>query len=222
MPENFENQPQQQKKLETAQSAKFETNLGVEQPQPTQEGPKDPKKRSSLLTALAVVLALGGAVFGGSLLGHSSPDSVDAKTAQQWQQEYQTQVAGHVLAVEQVSQSDVAKEIATMKLDARSEAQLKADIQSGKMRLVRLGLLDNCTVDNDMVEVSSGSFRRVVDLTDSVTMVAVPVPATGPANILIRGAHDGGGGITVSAVANGRNLHLPVMSVGQAVPVVIQ
>jgi hypothetical protein len=95
-----------------------------------------------------------------------------------------------------------------------------APANAKQMQLAWITLWDSDVEDGDMVRIDSEGYSRTVYLRKKPLTFAVPVPANGI--IYITGVRDGdGGGITVGLGSGDVKAILPIMSVGQVLPLKI-
>lgn len=89
------------------------------------------------------------------------------------------------------------------------------------MRLAWITLWDTDAQDGDAVRIDSQGYSRTVTLTNAPVTFAIPVPASGA--VQISGIRDGeGGGITVGLASGPASILLPIMSVGQVLPLKVK
>ncbi|OEU71026.1 MAG: hypothetical protein BA863_07720 [Desulfovibrio sp. S3730MH75] len=97
--------------------------------------------------------------------------------------------------------------------DKKAELLMR-EAEAGIISLARLTLWDNYDEDGDVVEVKSNGMTRIVPIRHAKTTIVIPYSFESP-SLSIKGIHDGGGGITISAVSSSGELPLPVMAVGE-------
>jgi hypothetical protein len=92
--------------------------------------------------------------------------------------------------------------------------------QQQQYSLVELVLWDTHAPDGDVVLVTSAGYSREVVLTKTPTIVYVP--GSGAGVIQVTGIKDGGGGITLGVKGATQSVLMPIMSVGQTLPLNVQ
>ena len=90
---------------------------------------------------------------------------------------------------------DVNISRATPIAPSNASPELAAAIQSGTVEMVRLRIYDNAGEDGDIVTLLAPGYSRTVTLTNAGEIFEVPLVH---GDMMLRGDHDGGGGITVS------------------------
>ena len=101
--------------------------------------------------------------------------------------------------------------------DAEQPGPALAPAKARQMQLAWITLWDSDVEDGDMVRIDSEGYSRTVYLRNKPVTFAVPVPANGI--ISVTGIRDGdGGGITVGLGSGAVKAILPIMSVGQVLP----
>jgi len=94
--------------------------------------------------------------------------------------------------------------------------QLAEEIESGNLRLYTLQLFDSADEDGDIVEIFvNGTLFSTVPLLHTPTSVVVPLPASGPGQVQLRAAVDGGGGVTVGCQTQEGRFFTSVMMEGE-------
>ena len=171
--------------------------------------------RRGLLFAVVVAVSVIGATITGH---HGAADDQPLSQAAQQARLLAFQQAGQ-LALPSVAPSERAEALATMNLTGQP-AEVRQAIEDGSEPLTWLTLWDDMDEDGDTVEITSHGFSRTIRLTNAPIRIAVPVPERGVINM--RGAYDGGGGITVAMRTPQGQVALPIMAVGQVVGVPVQ
>ena len=174
-----------------------------------------PARRGPRTWTLAAIAAGVIAATVGSLVTSHKPDPRgDALSAQQIAARLQAFQAHGALRLPSVSPAEQHSAVATMLLAPAEQAALERDLAAKQTRLVVFTLWDDVVEDNDVVEVQTDGFSRVVALTKAPQKITVPVPIG--AAVVFKGVRDGGGGgITVAALSDGGALPLPFMSPGE-------
>lgn len=107
-------------------------------------------------------------------------------------------------------------------MDPVQAEMLKANVTSGKSRLLMLGLTDFAVEDGDVVQVAGGGLTLQVPIYNGTNFVVIPAPAEGAVDVTVTGVADGGGGITINGFGPNGVLPLPTMAVGQSVSFQVQ
>lgn len=201
------------------QPEKIKASVTLDDHEPLPEPTSDGSFRK-LAVALAAAAVIGlGALFGVGFVG--SGDNVSADDLARIEREFA--VASQTpLMLGEVSKDQVPQKVSELGLAGPDAQRMVEDIQSGKSRMLLLGLVDYAAEDGDIVSVSSGGLAVEVALFKGVNMVAIPVAGSGPAEVTVTGVYDGGGGITISGSGPNGQLPLPAMTVGQSVSFSVQ
>lgn len=178
--------------------------------------PVAPHPQRSRTVLLLAALGVAAALAAGSLwlLGRHQGDLVtesdrQAMAARIDQAEFRFQYV-------RLERSDEFQQAqAALALSSDQNALLLREVSSGHLKLAWLTLWDYQVEDLDRVEVNSGGLRREVTLLHQPTTITVPVGAGLP--IVIRGVHDGGGGVTLGVKSGEQELIFPPLPVGQSV-----
>ena len=208
-----------------------------EKPTHSEAGQRSPAKLADrIVTGALVALIVGlGAIGvmrysgGGYTAASAEADRVTQEQARDRARQFN---ASGPLELRLVTPSEMKQAIATMKLpdadrraleDALAQQPIAAASPSPgtaarqPARLAWITLWDTDAEDRDSVRIDSAGFSATVQLSNTPTTLAIPVPAQGVVNIT--GLHDGGGGITIGALSGGQRVLLPIMSVGQVLGV---
>lgn len=169
---------------------------------------------------LCAVLATGA--ISATLLISNHPDD-HFSSAQQQARDAAFQ-ASLPLALTLVAPADLHDAIAAMHLPANSHIRLLTSASPTALltaatppRLAWITLWDSDVQDGDAVRIESAGYARTVSLTKLAQTFAIPVAVDG--KVTLTGVRDGdGGGITVGVASGPQQVLVPIMSVGQVLP----
>lgn len=114
-----------------------------------------------------------------------------------------------------LQQAQPRSRVSRLPAPAGANLQSVARTEPSSVRLVELTLWDSHAADGDVVRVISAGYSRDVLLYKQPLVLAVPVQAGVPIQIL--GVHDGGGGITLAVKGADSPVMTPIMSEGQTI-----
>jgi hypothetical protein len=169
-----------------------------------------------------------------------APDAQDRLTPAEIEQRAATFAKMPPLQLKTVPATELDTRLADMKLTPVAQVELKQLLQQApprprvsrplpaganspnvaraepsSVRLIELTLWDSHAADGDVVRVISAGYSRDVVLYKQPLVLAVPVQAGVPIQIL--GVHDGGGGITLAVKGADSPVMTPIMSEGQTI-----
>lgn len=174
------------------------------------------RRRLVLFSASALAAGVALAVLGLTILQPSPPGDTDLTDSAKAQRIATFQAHG-VLTVPVVTDAERTIALEQMALPDIDRQALARDLVNGRTKLAWVTLWDDLEEDGDVVELSGAGFTRAVALTHVPQRFAIPLGNDG--QFTVKGVRDGGGGITVSAEADGQPLPLPLMNPGEAVTV---
>ena len=99
--------------------------------------------------------------------------------------------------------------------DLATSPDLAAELKEGRKQLFGIELFDSCDEDGDIVEVLvNGNLFATVPIMHVGTKLSIPL-SPGKNTIAVRGARDGGGGVTLSFRTSRGDFFARHMRVGQ-------
>lgn len=166
--------------------------------------------------AVAICAALAFAFFSPLKQAVSSDDLTAAQKQQQTAAFEQAVAAGATIftPVNIFDPDERAKAKAALGLADQEAERVMQAAEGGQYLLGWVTVWDNLAEDGDVVDVSSNGMTHRVPIRHKPTTIVVPYSA-GTAELTLRGVHDGGGGITVSAKTEAGPLPLPPLAVGE-------
>ena len=180
--------------------------------------PKRKKRTSGLSLVLAGIAIIGSIGFGLThFVGTGTQDSISDARRQELIQDF---LGIGTVQLKPVAKADVDMALASMKLPPGQAQVLKQDLdkvaaQPGQepTGLAWLDIWDFASQDGDVVHVSSAGYEVDVPMLNAVTRIVVPVDAS--MAVVLTGAVDGGGGITMGVQTGAGELLLPVLVPGE-------
>jgi len=170
---------------------------------------------SSQTTTQLVAVKAGGAP---QLLGHvqvSSADLNHAATKDVRTAIQNNDIAGATAAMQKHQQVSTEAQSDVQLTAISAGSQLAEELASGKKELFQIELFDCCDEDGDIVDVLvNGQLFATVPIMHAGTMLTIPL-ASGDNSIIVRGARDGGGGVTLSVRTSEGEFFTRYLWVGQ-------
>src|SRR5215813_13880213 len=117
-----------------------------------------------------------------------------------------------------VKADELSAALGMMGVDKDGQLLFRAEVETGKYRLLWLTIWDWDTRDEndgDTISIGSGSYRRAIKLRNHRSQIAIPEPKSG--YIELRGEETGDGIFAVSVLSGGQPIALPHMGHGQSV-----